>query len=73
MKPINTLLLTVILFLPAYAHAAEFEGLIEPHRVVKVGSPVPGILETVDVDRGDFVKKAQVLARLQSEVEKATM
>jgi len=53
--------------------AAEYDGVIEPFRVVKVGSSVYGILETVDVDRGDFVKKGQVLATLQSGVEKATM
>jgi RND family efflux transporter MFP subunit len=41
--------------------------------VVKVGSAVYGILKTVNADRGDFVKKGQVLATLQSGVEKATM
>jgi RND family efflux transporter MFP subunit len=55
------------------AGAAEFDGVIEPYMVVKVGSSVYGILETVKVDRGDFVKKGQVLATLQSGVEKATM
>ena len=55
------------------AGAAEFDGVIEPYMVVKVGSGVYGILETVEADRGDFVKKGQVLATLQSGVEKATM
>ena len=55
------------------ADAVEFDGVIEPYEVVEVGSAVTGILETVDVDRGDFVKKGQVLATLQSGVEKATM
>jgi RND family efflux transporter MFP subunit len=58
---------------PSAAEAAEFDGVIEPYMVVKVGSGVYGVLETVDVDRGDFVKKGQVLATLQSGVEKATM
>ncbi len=49
------------------------EGLIEPYMVVNVGSPVPGILETIKVDRGDMVKKGQVLATLKSGVERATM
>ena len=53
--------------------AAEYDGVIEPYMVVKVGSGVYGILETVDVDRGDFVKKDQVLATIQSSVEKAAM
>ena len=66
-------LLRLMLSTPAAAEAAEFDGVIEPYMVVKVGSGVYGILETVDVDRGDFVKKGQVLATLQSGVEKATM
>jgi len=55
------------------ALAAEFDGVIEPYMVVKMGSGAYGILETVDVDRGDFVKKDQVLATIQSGVEKAAM
>ena len=55
------------------AEAAEFDGVIEPHKVVKVGSAVAGVLETVNVDRGDFVKEGQVLATLQSGVERAAM
>jgi RND family efflux transporter MFP subunit len=51
----------------------EFDGLIEPHMTIKVGSPVTGTLATVDVERGDTVQKGQVLATLQSDVEKATM
>jgi RND family efflux transporter MFP subunit len=73
MKSVKILLSTVILCLPGYAHAAEFRGLIEPHRVIKIGSPTEGILATVEVDRGDLIKKGQVLATLESEVEKATM
>ncbi len=67
--------LPMILFLlfSLSAHAVELDGVIEPYMTVKVGSGVYGILETVDVDRGDFVKKGQVLATLQSGVEKATM
>jgi RND family efflux transporter MFP subunit len=57
----------------APAAAQEFRGLIEPHRVIKVGSPQAGVLATVDVDRGDFVRKGQVLATLQSDVERAAM
>jgi RND family efflux transporter MFP subunit len=67
--------MAIVFFLSIFqsAGAAEFDGVIEPFRVVKVGSSVYGILETVNVDRGDFVKKGQVLATLQSGVEKATM
>src|SRR5882672_2870146 len=52
--------------------AERFEGLVEPYLEVKISSGVPGILDEVLVQRGDYVKKDQVLARLQSDVEKAT-
>jgi RND family efflux transporter MFP subunit len=51
----------------------EFDGLIEPHMTVKVGSGVAGTLATVNVERGDMIKKGQVLATLESGVERATM
>jgi RND family efflux transporter MFP subunit len=73
MKPIKVVFTIVILLLPFYTNAAEFRGLIEPHRVIKVGSPTEGILATVAVDRGDLIHKGQVLATLESGVEKATM
>jgi RND family efflux transporter MFP subunit len=67
------LLLVVVLFLPSKVNSAELEGLIEPYMVANLGSGARGIIETVEVDRGDFVQKGQVLATLQSGVEKATM
>ena len=55
------------------AEQVAFDGLIEPYLIVNVGTGVPGILETVRVDRSDIVKEGQVLATLQSGVERATM
>ena len=43
--------------------------LVKPRRVVQLGSPVFGALANVYVDRGDAVKKDQVLARLNTTVE----
>ena len=57
----------------AFGEPIVLEGLIEPYMVVKVGSAVPGILEDVEVDRGDRVMEGQVLATLKSGVEKATL
>jgi RND family efflux transporter MFP subunit len=54
------------------ANAEEFECFFEPHLVVRVGSPVAGILDSVEVDRGDEVSVGQVIAELRSDVEKAT-
>lgn len=54
------------------APAAErFECLVEPYLEVNVSTAVEGILDQVLVDRGDFVKKGQVLATLNSDVERA--
>ena len=51
----------------------EMECLLEPHLVTSLGSPVEGTLSEVLVDRGAFVSKGQVLARLNSSVEAATV
>jgi len=51
----------------------EMECLLEPHMVSNVGSPVEGILNQVMVDRGDVVRRGQVVARLNSAVESATV
>jgi membrane fusion protein, heavy metal efflux system len=58
----------------SFAHATNPLGcLIEPERVAEVGSQVIGVAESVLVERGDFVKKGQVLATLRSEVERASV
>jgi len=54
-------------------HAEALDCLLEPYDVVDVSSPVEGVLETVTVDRGDFIKKGQVIATLESSFEKATV
>jgi RND family efflux transporter MFP subunit len=69
------LMLAVPAFFPVRAEEApcaiELEGILEPSEIVQVSSQVPGILSELLVDRGDFVKKGDVLARLYSGVEQA--
>lgn len=71
------LLLAVALPLSASAQEREigsgFDCLIQPNQVLKLGTPVPGLLNEVLVDRGAVVKKGDVLARLESTVETATV
>jgi RND family efflux transporter MFP subunit len=69
------ILLTGILALPmaTAAEPVELDGLIEPFLIVKVGSAVAGTIESVKVERGDLVKKGQVLAKLESKVERASL
>ena len=55
------------------AMAEDYACLIEPRQVLKLATPVQGVVASVAVDRGDRVKKGQVVARLDSEVEEANL
>jgi RND family efflux transporter MFP subunit len=56
----------------AHAQApALLACLIVPDRVAELGSPVIGVVDEVLVERGDTVRKGQLLARLRAEVERA--
>ena len=50
---------------------SKLECMIEPQQLIEISSSVPGVLAAVNVDRGDIIKKGQILARLESGVEKA--
>jgi membrane fusion protein, heavy metal efflux system len=69
----------IIVFLLSISHANfalainPLGCLIEPEQVAEVGSQVIGVTESVLVERGDFVKKGQVLATLRSDVERASV
>src|SRR5688500_14397810 len=51
------------------AGAAEFDCVIEPRQVLELRSPIEGLIERVNVDRGDYVRKGQELAVLNTSVE----
>lgn len=51
----------------------DFDCVMDPPLVVKVGSAVSGLLESVDVGRGDRVRAGQVIARINAAVERATL
>ena len=63
---------SLLLTQPAMGHATELSCLIQPYAVITITSPVGGLLETVAVDRGDLVKEGQILAVLDTSVERAT-
>lgn len=75
MKPIYYLgcLALTSLAAPALQAAAPLGCLIEPSQSAELGSPVIGVLDKVMVDRGDRVKKGQVLATLRAGVEQASL
>jgi RND family efflux transporter MFP subunit len=55
------------------ATATEFECVIEPQQVVKLASPVVGVIARLDVDRGDVVRQGQIVGKLQDGVEAAAL
>ena len=59
---------------PAGSGRGDILGcLLTPQAEVDVGSPVVGVISKVLVDRGDSVKKGQLLAQLVDDVERAAV
>lgn len=53
----------------ASASGAEFDCLIEPRQVLELRAPIEGLIDRVNVDRGDYVKKGQDLVVLDTRVD----
>lgn len=78
---IRNLFLAVLL--PAAAAAAEpaddlmlsdvSSCVVEPNTVVEISSRIDGILEAVEVERGDPVSAGGIVARLEADVERAAV
>lgn len=51
----------------------EFECMIEPYELVELSSQVPGVLDKINVERGDIVKEGTELASLKSGVALASV
>jgi RND family efflux transporter MFP subunit len=47
--------------------------MIQPHQIVQIGTAAPGVIEQLAVERGDSVKRGQVVAQLNSGVERAQL
>ncbi len=63
----------VLLSSAVYAQGlTDLDCVIQPSREVQLSSAVSGILEAIEVDRGDAVTEGQLLARLNSGVERAS-
>jgi membrane fusion protein (multidrug efflux system) len=54
------------------ALSAEGNCLIHPFVIITITTPVGGLLESVAVDRGDLVKEGQIVATLDTSLERAT-
>lgn len=57
----------------AGAGAASFECLIEPWQVIEIRSPVEGLIDKITVQRGEMIRKGQLLVELQSAVERSSV
>ncbi|MGH8598417.1 MAG: efflux RND transporter periplasmic adaptor subunit, partial [Gammaproteobacteria bacterium] len=68
---LHTLLMT--LSVAVAAEQPPLHCVIEPDRVAEVGSPVIGVVEQIFFERGDAVRKGQVLVQLSSNVERASV
>ena len=63
--------LLALLAPPAYA--APVGCLITPARIADVGTQAAGVIERIAVDRGDPVRKGQVLVTLRADGERASL
>ena len=70
---INLVVAVVATVAAAPALGAGFECLIEPSQVVDLRASVDGIVAAVHVQRGEAVRKGQVLAELQSAAERVAV
>ncbi len=52
---------------------SNIDCVVEPSLVVKLGSAVPGILESTQYDRSDYVSEGSLMATLDSRLEQATL
>jgi len=58
---------------PGLVAANEFDCIIEARQMVDIRSPVEGLIERIAVERGEAVKKGQVLVTLESGPERAAL
>lgn len=55
------------------APAAGLDCMIQPHQVVMIGSPAPGTIERILVERGDLIARGQPVVQLNAAVERASL
>ena len=56
----------------AGAGAADFDCVIEPRKVIELRAPLEGLIEKVNVDRGQVVRRGQELVVLDTSVDRAS-
>lgn len=69
----SAVLLVAALAAPATSVAQEFDCIIEARQTVDIRSPVEGLIESLGAERGQVVKKGQILVQLESGPERAAL
>jgi len=75
-QPIKIAMVVLLAYLPVFGlHAQEsgYDCLIEPSMSVEVGSSIRGVVDEVLVKRGDLVARGDILVRLESGVQVASV
>jgi len=57
----------------ASAQNKTFDCILEPRLKIKLATPVSGVLKEVLADRGDIVRRSQIVAQLESAVDQAQL
>lgn len=75
-KPVSLVFVVTLIAAAASAWGGTQQPigcLIQPERVAEVGSPVVGIVQSMLVERGDTVRKGQIIAVLRNGVDRASL
>ena len=73
-KPVLKIIIPIVASLfSGLLMADSLPCVIEPTETVELGSPVIGIINSIKVERGDTVKKGQIIAKLASDVERKSV
>lgn len=78
MRPTPLLAIAALCITTTIGHAQTlseevFDCVMDPADIIEVGAPVAGVLEDVTIRRGMVVEKGQIIAQLESSVERATI
>lgn len=73
MRPLPRTACFIALAAASAASASEYDCLIEARQQIEVRSPVEAVIESVLIQRGETVKRGQVIATLESGPERASL
>ena len=51
----------------------KLDCVIEPQQTVKLSSPVSGVIDRLDVDRGDIIRSGQIVGKLEDSVDTSAL